>query len=265
MSKHKKFAAAIAAVLCLTMCGLSAFAEEISDAQPVDPPPVVSEDPVSVDPADPVDPPSEDPGEISNGGDTDPDNNGGEYSEPDNNYNNGGEYNDPDNNNNNNGGGQNYYYDSDGNSYTDQNDVYVGGGQVYEPPKATAPSAALYKTDGRVEDGTMKQSDWSDIAERLKNADSNGGDDGGDFAAIQNNSSAADNGHWILIAGLACMLLSLAGIVYFIVSLAHSRRKYVSAPAPQKSAPQTNRYRSDDYNDGFKSEPKRKSGGKRYK
>lgn len=258
MSKHKLFAAIAASIMCLTLGGFSAFAEEYSETPAADPDPIVSEDPAPVedpqvsyeDPVEePVDPePQYDPPSYDDSSETSYSDNSSsyEYSGDDEVY---------------------YYYDSDGNSYTDQNEVYVGGGQSYEPPLSTAPSAALYKT-GKVSEDTMSSGDWSDIASRLKNANADD-DDADDFAAIQNNTGAGDNGHWMIIAGIACLLLSLTGFIYFIASSVSRRRalgKRTSTPASASQTAQRSRYR-DDYNDGYKSEKpsKKSSGGRRYR
>lgn len=150
--------------------------------------------------------------------------------------------------------GNNVYYDSDGNSYSNQSDVYVGGGQSYQPPVSTAPPAALYDTDKKIDVNELSKKDWGDISKLLKSsgqADSNGGAD--DFAFIQNNTSKTDNGHWIIIAGIICIALSVVGFIYLIVSNINKRRKIkagnISKSTPGKSA---NQYRSnDDYNDGY--------------
>lgn len=53
----------------------------------------------------------------------------------------------------NNGSG---WVDSDGNVFSSPQDVYVGGGQSYQPPQSTAPSAALYDTKNKkVDDKTL--------------------------------------------------------------------------------------------------------------
>ena len=66
----------------------------------------------------------------------------------------------------NNGSG---WVDSDGNVFSSPQDVYVGGGQSYQPPQSTAPSAALYDTkDKKVDDKTLSSNDWGDIAAKLK-------------------------------------------------------------------------------------------------
>lgn len=265
MRKHKLFAVSLAAVMCLSIGSLTAFSEDNSGADAsVTPDPVVSEDPAPVTPdpvvPDPVvpDPPavSTDTSEIS----YDPGYDGEQGGSGGGGYSDGtSEYTDD---------GPTYYYDSDGNSYTDQNEVYVGGGQTYEPPAATAPSAALYKTDGKVDENTMSEGDWGDIARRLKNSDGSNDDGAADFAAIQNNTASGDNGHWMIIAGIACLLLSLTGFVYFIVS-GIMRRRALKAPVQAASASQPRYRANDDYDDGFKSEPKPKKtsgkGGRRYK
>ena len=150
---------------------------------------------------------------------------------------------------------------------------------------STAPPAALYDTDKKIDVKELSKNDWGDIAKLLKNSgqtDSSGGAD--DFAFIQKNTSKTDNGHWIIIAGIACITLSVVGFGYLIISNIIKRRKIkagnISRSTPGKSA---NQYRSnDDYNDGYgsggsgykKSAPKqaekrssssRHSGGRRYR
>ena len=56
------------------------------------------------------------------------------------------------------------------NNYSNTETFYVGGGQTYIPPKATAPSAALYNSDKKtIDDKELNRNDWGDIASRLKN------------------------------------------------------------------------------------------------
>ena len=156
----------------------------------------------------------------------------------------------------NNGSG---WVDSDGNVFSSPQDVYVGGGQSYQPPQSTAPSAALYDTKNKkVDDKTLSSNDWGDIAAKLKNAgNTTGEDDGsGDFTFIQQNTAKEDNGHWIIIAGAACLALSLAGFIYLIASAVSRRSKLKTAMS------------TDDYDDGYKPSAKKEKtprNGKRYK
>lgn len=138
------------------------------------------------------------------------------------------------------GGGEssnNVYYDSDGNSYSNQDDVYVGGGQNYQPPASTAPTAALYKTEKKIDADELSKSDWGELSNLLKN---NGAaeSDGDDFAFIQNNTSKKDNGHWIVIAGLICILLSITGFIYLIASKISRRKKIKEGNITKTSDPQ---------------------------
>ena len=167
----------------------------------------------------------------------------------------------------------NVYYDADGNTYSDYSEVYVGGDQTYTPPASTAPSAPIYDTSKtKVDEKTLSASDWNDIKAKLggsKNAKS----DGGDFAFIQNNTSTDDNGHLILIIGIALLVLSLFGFGYLIFSAVNRRKKTALAHAGKASANQNSgkRYRSNaDYDDNFSSEKSSKKSskpknGKRYK
>ena len=148
----------------------------------------------------------------------------------------------------NNGSG---WVDSDGNVFSSPQDVYVGGGQSYQPPQSTAPSAALYDTkDKKVDDKTLSSNDWGDIAAKLKNAgNSTGEDDGsGDFTFIQQNTAKEDNGYWIIIAGAACLALSLAGFIYLIASAVSRRSKLKTAMSTNST--QGGYYRAnDDYDE----------------
>ena len=188
-------------------------------------------------------------------------------------------YVEPDNNNNNdnNYDSSNVYYDADGNTYSDVNDVYVGGDQTYSPPASTAPSAPLYDTSKtKVDDKTLTDSDWKDIKAKLTGA-GNKKSDGGDFAFIQNNNSSEDNGHLIFILGIVLIVLSVAGFTYLIVSASMRRKKTALAHAG-KAAGKANgkqphngaRYRSNaDYDDDFSNDSRKKSSkpknGRRYK
>lgn len=161
-------------------------------------------------------------------------------------------------NDNNSDNSNNVYYDSDGNSYSNQDDVYVGGGQSYQPPVSTAPTAALYETDKKVDVNELSKNDWGDLSKLLKNTGTAEGD-GDDFAFIQNNTSKKDNGHWIVIAGLLCILLSITGFVYLIASKIRRRKKIREGNITKTSDPQKKgavRRANDDYNDGYGSNRK---------
>ena len=296
MKKYSKIIAVICSVLmCLSVCMFSVYADNESGAQPADPG-QGSESQGSQGGGDQSDVPyvpEPDPGQ-----------GGGESQssdvpyipeqDPASSYDDGGQGGGYDNQTsyessyNDGNSGSSVYYDSDGNSYSNQSDVYVGGGQSYQPPVSTAPPAALYDTDKKIDVKELSKNDWGDIAKLLKNSgqtDSSGGAD--DFAFIQKNTSKTDNGHWIIIAGIACITLSVVGFGYLIISNIIKRRKIkagnISRSTPGKSA---NQYRSnDDYNDGYgsggskgsgykKSAPKqaekrssssRHSGGRRYR
>ncbi len=135
---------------------------------------------------------------------------------------------------------------------------YLGGGQSYVPPASTAPSVPLIKTDDNIDDSELSGNDWKDISANLKNA-SSAGSDGDDFSFIQNNNSADDNGQWLLIFGVGLVVLSLAGITYFILSGVMMRKKLASAGVSAKASDgqSPNRYRaSNDYGDGYKTSKK---------
>lgn len=149
------------------------------------------------------------------------------------------------------------YYSSDGDYDSDR---YVGGGQSYDPPQSTAPSAALYDVDDRkIDDNELSGNDWGDINLSLQSANAAEGDDIGDFSFIQENNSANDNGYWILILGILLLLLGIAGIVYATGSSVKSRRQRAAgAVQGGKSSKHyaDSRY-AGDYGDGY-SESKRK-------
>lgn len=128
-----------------------------------------------------------------------------------------------------------YSYD-DKPYYSDGDDVYVGGGQsTYTVPETTAPPAQMYSVSkDTIDDKTLSQSDWNDISANLKNA-SLTDSDGDDFNFIKKNTSKSDNGHWMLYAGIVCLILSVAGIVYFIIATVKSRGRYNFAPATGKA------------------------------
>ena len=128
-----------------------------------------------------------------------------------------------------------YSYD-DKPYYSDGDDVYVGGGQsTYTVPETTAPPAQMYSVSkDTIDDKTLSQSDWNDISANLKNA-SLTDSDGDDFNFIKKNTSKSDNGHWMLYAGIVCLILSVAGIVYFIIATVKSRGRYKFALATGKA------------------------------
>lgn len=273
MKKYSKAIAAIlAALICISMCAFSVYADEEGEVTPVDDPGQQSE---IIDPQSDVPYiPEEDPGQQSEDYQSDvpyiP-----EYDDPNSyesqDYNTeyeSSEYSDD----------SNYvYYDSDGNSYSNQEDVYVGGGQSYQPPASTAPPAALYETDKKIDVSELSKKDWGDIASLLKNTGSTDSD-GDDFAFIQKNTSRVDNGHWIIIAGAVCILLSITGFIYLIAS-GIARRRKIKAGNITKTSAQNPRYNAqqrsaDDYDDGYKTAPSKQQkpanrhsgkGGTRYR
>ena len=156
---------------------------------------------------------------------------------------------------------------------------YIGGGQTYVEPLSTAPPAPLYNSREDIDDSELSDKDWKSIAAKFSiSDDSNNGDSGSDdFSFIKNNDSKNDNGEWMLIVGIVCIVLSLAGIVYLIVS-AVKRRKQLggfSNNKKQLAFAGTDVRKVDDYDDGFgdtaksskfdTAEVKLPKGGSRYK
>lgn len=169
---------------------------------------------------------------------------------------------------------QNYNYnDYDSSSYYNQN-FYVenqgdnssnlGGQNSYVPQQNIAPTAELYETDDRKFDGNeLSDKDWKEIQAVLSNA-KNSGNDSDDFSFIKNNVSKTDNGDWMLIAGVAAILISLAGITYFIISTVNQRKKLAAGATGGSqyggySSPEAQRSNvSDSYNDGYRSASSKK-------
>ena len=165
------------------------------------------------------------------------------------------------------GGGNNdsssVYYDSDGNQHANQSDVYVGGGQSYAPPVSTAPSVGLVKTEKNIDVNELSKNDWNDIKASLQKASKGGSaSDGDDFSFIQKNTAKEDNGHMVLVLGLALVILSVAGFSYLIIS-AVMRRKKIKAGGVSSSGAHSvgsSHYRADnDYDDGYKASSKKAS------
>lgn len=178
--------------------------------------------------------------------------------------------------------GSEVYYDSDGNEYSDQSEVYVGGGQSYEPPVSTAPSAPLIKTEKDIDVNELSKNDWNDIKASLAKAQKGETTTGDDFSFIQKNTSKADNGHMFLVLGIAMVILSVAGFTYLIVSVVRRKNSApIKAVKPAGHSAAPSRYRDEsDYSDGYKKQandkkaskfdtaklPKQKSkGGTRYR
>lgn len=161
---------------------------------------------------------------------------------------------------------QSSYYGND-NSYFVDEPSYVGGGQSYVAPISTAPSVPLIDSKHDIDDNELSSKDWNDISANLKNAGSSG-DDSDDFSFIQKNTSAGDDGNWVLIIGVVLVLLSISGIVYFIASGILLRRRLAPAVAGASHSNAQSRYRSnDDYDDGYKvskKEAKQKDRSRRY-
>lgn len=137
--------------------------------------------------------------------------------------------------------------------YSENSDYYIGGGQSwYTVPQETAPSASLYESNRKIDDKELSDSDWKDIAANLKNA-SLSGSGGDDFDFIKKNSSTSDNGEWMLIVGIVCLLLAAAGIAYTVVSVVAGKKKLGRAYAGNSAgSPRSSRRASDDYGDGYR-------------
>lgn len=156
----------------------------------------------------------------------------------------------------NNNGGDSLYYSED-------SDYYVGGGQEwYTVPVETAPSASLYESDREIDDNELSDSDWNEISANLKNA-SLSDSDGDDFGFIKNNSSSGDNGDWMLIVGIICLVLAAAGIAYTVISIVMARKKLgkpAYAAGGSSSASRTAARRAtNDYGDGYRQSTQRNS------
>ena len=151
------------------------------------------------------------------------------------------------------------YYDGDGNEHSNPDEVYVGGDQTYTPPASTpSTTAALYDTSKeKVYDKTLSSNDWKNIREKLNGSNASEVKNGVvDFSDMQAVASDGNNGHWLLIIGIALSLLSLAGFGYLIFAAVSRRKK--TAPvqtSTAKSAPAAKsggRYReNDDYDDDY--------------
>ncbi len=151
------------------------------------------------------------------------------------------------------------YWDVENEDNGNEDEIYVGGGQTYVEPVETAPSAALYDSNHKIDDKELSDNDWKDISANLKNASLSDSDDGDDFNFIKKNDSTTDNGDWMLIAGLVLLLLGLAGIVYVIASAVLRNKKMKNMPTGEYAvAGVSSRYRTNsDYDDGFKTSSKR--------
>lgn len=84
----------------------------------------------------------------------------------------------------------------------------------------------LYNVDDhKIDDGTLKNKDWEDIKNSLKNAD--GSESAADdFDFIRYNDNDGDNGTWILYTGIAFEIIAV-GIIVTLIVLARRRKKKV--------------------------------------
>ncbi len=130
-----------------------------------------------------------------------------------------------------------YNYNNNYNEYSQSSEVYVGGGQTYDPPATTAASVPVYDVDSRkIDDSVLSSKDWKDIQSSLNNAgDSNAGND--DFSFIKNNDSKLNNGEWMLILGIALIILSLAGITYVVIEMVKKRKGVTVGGHNQRKMP----------------------------
>ena len=151
------------------------------------------------------------------------------------------------------------YWDVENEDNGNDDEIYVGGGQTYVEPVETAPAAALYDSNHKIDDKELSDNDWKDISANLKNASLSDSDDGDDFNFIKKNDSTSDNGDWMLIAGLVLLLLGLAGIIYVVASAVLRNKKMKNMPSGEYAvAGASGHYRSNsDYDDGYKTSSKR--------
>lgn len=136
----------------------------------------------------------------------------------------------------------------------------------YSSDSYVAPSTStLYDSDRVIDDSELSKSDWDYIKANLNNADASDDDGSDDFNFIKKNDSKGDNGDWMLIVGVGCILLSIAGITYVIASAVIRRKKIKSGAYATATS---SRYRSnDDYGDDYKtsrSEKKKLDKSRRY-
>ena len=280
MNRHSRFITAILSVMLIaSACTVTAYAEDMGEQSNNNEPsynePSYNE-PSYNEPS--YNEPSYNEPSYNEPSYNEPSYNEPSYNEPS--YNDGGNNNDGyydgdggNNNNNNNNNNNTVYYDENGNAYTDSNEVYVGSNQTYSPPASTAPSAPLYDTSKtKVDENTLNANDWKDIQAKLSasTAKASDTDNTGDFAFIQNNTASGDNGHLILIIGIALIAVSVAGFIYLIVSAVRRRKQNALAYAGKAAANSNgSRYRAnDDYADNYGDDPKpakKPKNGRRYK
>ena len=112
----------------------------------------------------------------------------------------------------------------------------------------------------KVDEKTLSSSDWDTIKSKLTASNASEIQTGVvDFSDMQkSNVSSGNNGHWILIIGIALTILSIAGFVYYFISSSNRRKKAASVHTgskPSASAASTQnggRYReSSDYDDQY--------------
>lgn len=291
MTKHVRIITALLALIfcvsAMSVFAVPAFAESQAAEEPANPvtpvtpvtpepdPEPVNPEPANPEPANPDPAPANpdpapvtpDPGYVDPGNNNSGNNNGYSNDDSGNSGNNSGSNSGNAGSNNSSDNNSAVYYDSNGNEHNNQSDVYVGGGQTYVPPVSTAPSAPLIKSQGKIDVNELSKNDWNDIKASLAKANKNGGvSDGDDFSFIQKNTAKGDNGHLVLVLGIAMLVLSVAGFIYLIVSKVRSR-KQMAAPLAAKAAgahsAEGSRYRSSaDYNDGYKVSAKKTSSKK---
>lgn len=139
---------------------------------------------------------------------------------------------------------------------------YIGGGQTYVEPVSTAPPAPLFDSRQDIDDSELSAKDWKSIAANLSNSDKTGNvADVDDFSFIKNNDSKNDNGEWMLIVGICCLVLSAVGIIYVITSTVNRRKQLGVFTNTDKQVDVTasDLRSSDDYSDNFGVDSKTKN------
>ena len=122
-----------------------------------------------------------------------------------------------------------YYYDEDSMASQLSGDDRKAG--------SVSDKTNLYDTPD-VNDSELKSNEWNEIV--LSEKDAAAGAD--DFSSIKDNKSKNDNGGWILYTGIILIVLSICGIIYFIVATYKSKKLSKLPPdrRPAQRAPGRN-------------------------
>lgn len=98
---------------------------------------------------------------------------------------------------------------------------------VVQNDNSQSATHSVYDVDGDVDTDNLNKKDWDELKDMLDGADGKGSA-GGDFDFIQKNTRSGDNGLWILIVGIVCVVAGI-GIIVAVIYFSKKKKKMLDA------------------------------------